>query len=69
MNYLDQLGHSAFDAHEAFAALPQAKRAEARLVFMAGWNTAMNQAAAALRHPDAAGMVLAQSDFRGVMPQ
>jgi hypothetical protein len=69
MNYLDQLGHSAFDAHEAFAALPQAKRAEARLVFMAGWNTAMNEVAAALRHPDVAGMVLAQSDFRGVVPQ
>ena len=69
MDYLDELGRSAFEAHEAFAALPQAERAAARLVFMVGWNAAMNNAAAALRHPDAAGVVLAGSDFRGVVPQ
>jgi hypothetical protein len=69
MDYLDELGRRAFDAHEAFAALPQGERAAARMVFMVGWNAAMNNAAAALRHPDAAGVVLAGSDFRGLMPQ
>ena len=69
MNYLDELGRIAFNEHKAFSMLPQAEQAAARLAFMAGWDAAMDEIAAALRHPDAAGVVLAGSDFRSVVPQ
>lgn len=69
MDYLDQLCSEAFNARPEFARMSQPDRAAARLAFVAGWNAAMNEAAAALRHPDAAGVVLAGSDLSGRVPQ
>ena len=69
MDHLDELGLYAFDAHEAFSLLPEAERAAARVIFMVGWNAAMNRSAAALRCPEAVRVALAYAESCGTTSQ